>query len=204
MVEHSCHICELVTAAFTYEGMALTLLRPARPGAGRQRPHRRHCWSTTTSTPSTSTTWWPSSPGDDMGFRTGTFLRPDGHAPLLHPLARSHLRRRPRARHAPLPALLRQPGQPSWTTSSTWPASTASTPSRTPSSRWRTSTASTTRASPALGGVDVDILARGSDEDVRRRTRQMIDACGPAGPLRHRLRQLHPQLRTAGATTWRW
>ncbi|MGQ9555741.1 MAG: hypothetical protein ACUVWR_16705 [Anaerolineae bacterium] len=33
----------------------------------------------------------------------------------------------------------------------------------------------------SLGGVDVDILARGSVEDVRRRTRQIIDACAPLG-----------------------
>jgi len=32
-----------------------------------------------------------------------------------------------------------------------------------------------------LGGVDVDILARGSEEQVRRRTRQLIEACGPYG-----------------------
>jgi uroporphyrinogen decarboxylase len=33
----------------------------------------------------------------------------------------------------------------------------------------------------SLGGVDVDILARGTVEDVRRRTREVIDACAPLG-----------------------
>lgn len=33
----------------------------------------------------------------------------------------------------------------------------------------------------ALGGVDVDILARGTEADVRARTRALIDACAPAG-----------------------
>jgi uroporphyrinogen decarboxylase len=33
----------------------------------------------------------------------------------------------------------------------------------------------------SLGGVDVDVLARGSVDDVRRRTREIIDACAPLG-----------------------
>ncbi len=32
-----------------------------------------------------------------------------------------------------------------------------------------------------LGGVDVDVLSRGSLDDVRRRTRWLIDTCGPRG-----------------------
>lgn len=32
-----------------------------------------------------------------------------------------------------------------------------------------------------LGGVDVDILAAGTPERVRRRTRMLIEACGPQG-----------------------
>jgi uroporphyrinogen decarboxylase len=32
-----------------------------------------------------------------------------------------------------------------------------------------------------LGGVDVDILAAGTAEDVRRRTRSLIETCGPRG-----------------------
>jgi len=32
-----------------------------------------------------------------------------------------------------------------------------------------------------LGGVDVDLLSRGTEENVRRRTRQILDACAPAG-----------------------
>jgi len=32
-----------------------------------------------------------------------------------------------------------------------------------------------------VGGVDMDILARGSEEDVRRRTRQILEVCGTAG-----------------------
>jgi uroporphyrinogen decarboxylase len=33
----------------------------------------------------------------------------------------------------------------------------------------------------AVGGVDVDVLARGSEQDVVRRTRQILDACAPGG-----------------------
>ena len=33
----------------------------------------------------------------------------------------------------------------------------------------------------AIGGVDVDVLARGSEEDVVRRTRQILEACAPQG-----------------------
>ncbi len=32
-----------------------------------------------------------------------------------------------------------------------------------------------------LGGVDMDLLGRGSEEQVRARTRQILDACGPPG-----------------------
>ena len=32
-----------------------------------------------------------------------------------------------------------------------------------------------------IGGVDMDILARGSEEDVRRRTRQILEVCGTRG-----------------------
>ena len=32
-----------------------------------------------------------------------------------------------------------------------------------------------------LGGVDVDLLSRGTEEDVRRRTRQILEACAPGG-----------------------
>jgi uroporphyrinogen decarboxylase len=34
-----------------------------------------------------------------------------------------------------------------------------------------------------LGGVDVDILTRGTTEDVRRRTRQILEACAPTGGI---------------------
>jgi uroporphyrinogen decarboxylase len=34
-----------------------------------------------------------------------------------------------------------------------------------------------------LGGVDVDLLARGTTEDVRARTRQILEACTPAGGI---------------------
>jgi uroporphyrinogen decarboxylase len=32
-----------------------------------------------------------------------------------------------------------------------------------------------------VGGVDVDLLTRGSEEQVRARTRQVLEACGPSG-----------------------
>ena len=32
-----------------------------------------------------------------------------------------------------------------------------------------------------IGGVDMNILARGSVDDVRKRSREILDACGPAG-----------------------
>jgi uroporphyrinogen decarboxylase len=34
-----------------------------------------------------------------------------------------------------------------------------------------------------LGGVDVDLLSRGTAEDVRARTRQILEACAPAGGI---------------------
>ena len=32
-----------------------------------------------------------------------------------------------------------------------------------------------------LGGVDVDLLSRGTEGDVRRRTAQILEACAPGG-----------------------
>ena len=32
-----------------------------------------------------------------------------------------------------------------------------------------------------MGDVDMDLLARGSEEQVRDRCRQILDACGPGG-----------------------
>jgi len=34
-----------------------------------------------------------------------------------------------------------------------------------------------------LGGVDVDLLSRGTTEEVRSRTRQILEACAPTGGL---------------------
>jgi uroporphyrinogen decarboxylase len=32
-----------------------------------------------------------------------------------------------------------------------------------------------------IGGVDMDLLVRGSENDVRKRTRQILEACTPTG-----------------------
>jgi len=32
-----------------------------------------------------------------------------------------------------------------------------------------------------LGGVDVDLLSRGTEDDVRHRTEQILTACAPGG-----------------------
>lgn len=32
-----------------------------------------------------------------------------------------------------------------------------------------------------IGGVDVNILAAGTEADVRKRTREVLDVCGPKG-----------------------
>jgi len=32
-----------------------------------------------------------------------------------------------------------------------------------------------------MGGVDMNVLARGTEDEVRRRTREILDACGPGG-----------------------
>ena len=34
---------------------------------------------------------------------------------------------------------------------------------------------------PPLGGLDLNILSAGTPEDVRRRTRQLIETCTPRG-----------------------
>jgi uroporphyrinogen decarboxylase len=38
-----------------------------------------------------------------------------------------------------------------------------------------------------LGGVDMDVLGRGSEEEVRARTRQILEACAPGGGCTARL-----------------
>jgi uroporphyrinogen decarboxylase len=32
-----------------------------------------------------------------------------------------------------------------------------------------------------MGGVDVDLLVRGTEEQVRSRTREILEACAPSG-----------------------
>ena len=32
-----------------------------------------------------------------------------------------------------------------------------------------------------LGGVDINVLSKGTEDDVRRRTRQLIETCGARG-----------------------
>ena len=32
-----------------------------------------------------------------------------------------------------------------------------------------------------IGGLDMDLITRGSEEDIRRRTREILDVCGPEG-----------------------
>lgn len=179
MVEHSCHICELVTAAFTYEGMALALYDQRdlfeavndRIGQLLVGYYQRAVQFDNVVAILT---------GDDMGFRSGTFLRPDDMRRYFVPWharisAIAHESGRRRYLHAcgnlatimdDLIDVAHIDGKHSF--------EDAIQPVEDFHRLYHKRVA-------ALGGVDVDVLARGSEEDVRRRTRQIIDTCGPLG-----------------------
>ena len=177
------------------EGLAFALADDRGLGPGRGRPDRRPDAAASTSTSLDLPGLVAIFPGDDMGFKTGTLISPGRPARVRPALARPVRRAGPRRRAALLPPLLRQPGRDHAAISSTTSASTASTPSRTSSCRPRSSRPAGAGGSPTLGGVDLNILAGGTEDDVRRRTRRADRDVRTARPLRRRLGQLHPQLR---------
>ena len=179
MVEHSCHICELVTACLTYEGMALMvhdhpdLVQAISDRIGATLvDYYRHAVDFDNVVAVLT--------GDDMGFRSGTFLRPaDMHRYFItwhariSDVAHEHGMRRYLHSCGRLTAIMDDlidvahiDGKHSF--------EDAIEPVEDFHRRYHTRLAS-------LGGVDVDILARGTVTDVRRRTRDVIDACAPLG-----------------------
>ncbi len=119
-------------------------------------------------------------PGDDMGFRTATLISPDDLRRLTLPwharfAALAHERGRLFFLHScgNLTAIIhdlldtvRIDGKHSF--------EDAILPAERFHALYHDRTAT-------LGGVDVDVLTRGTEEAVRARTRQLIEACAPAG-----------------------
>jgi len=119
-------------------------------------------------------------PGDDMGFRTATLISPDDLRRLTLPwharfAALAHERGRLYFLHSCgnlaniIPDLLDTVG-----IDGKHSFEDAILPADRFHARYNDRVAT-------LGGVDVDILARGSEADVRARTRALIEACAPAG-----------------------
>ncbi len=119
-------------------------------------------------------------PGDDMGFRSGTLIGPDDLRRLVLPwhkrwAAMAHAKGKPYFLHSCgnleliLEDLIRDVGL-----DGKHSFEDAILPAEDFQSRYGDRLA-------VLGGVDLNILAKGSVEDVRRRTRELISVCGSRG-----------------------
>ncbi|MBD3174165.1 MAG: hypothetical protein GF320_03215 [Armatimonadia bacterium] len=118
--------------------------------------------------------------GDDMGFRTGTLISPDHLRELILPwhekmAAMAHAKGLPYCLHSCgeiskiMPDLIEGvsiDGKHSF--------EDAILPIEKAHERWGGDIA-------LLGGVDVDLLTRGSTDDVRKRVRKIVEACAPKG-----------------------
>ena len=119
-------------------------------------------------------------PGDDMGFRTGTLIAPADLREIVLPwhakyAAMAHARGLPYWLHScgnlaaimdDLIATVKIDGKHSF--------EDAILPAEDFQARYGSRIA-------VLGGVDLNILAAGSEDDVRQRTRTLIETCGPRG-----------------------
>lgn len=177
--EHNSHIVELTINAFTYEGLALALYdQPDLVLAVTERIAGllERFFETIADLPNLVAFLT----GDDMGFRSGTFVSPDdmrryflpSHARIAQ-IAHEHGKRHYLHACGNLSTIMEDliesvgiDGKHSF--------EDAIQPVEDFHRRYHDRIAS-------LGGVDVDVLARGSVDDVRRRTREIIDACAPLG-----------------------
>jgi uroporphyrinogen decarboxylase len=118
--------------------------------------------------------------GDDMGFKTATLLQPQHlrnyilpwhkrYAELAHQTGRLFLLHSCGHVEAVMPDLIEQVG-----IDAKHSFEDVIVPVEEFKRRWGARVA-------VLGGVDVDLLSRGTQEDVRRRTRQILEACAPGG-----------------------
>ena len=119
-------------------------------------------------------------PGDDMGFRTGPLIAPADLKRLILPW------------HARLAALAHGRGRPYFLHSCGNLATIMDAliddvgidgkhsfeDAILPTEEFQVRTGGRIAV---LGGVDLNILSAGSEDDVRRRTRQLIETCGPRG-----------------------
>jgi uroporphyrinogen decarboxylase len=119
-------------------------------------------------------------PGDDLGFRSATLVRPQVLRKLILPW---HRRWAALAHERKLPYFLHSCGNLELVMEDLiddvgldgkHSFEDAIIPAETFQGRYGNRLA-------VLGGVDLNILARGSEEDVRRRTRALIETCGRRG-----------------------
>jgi uroporphyrinogen decarboxylase len=117
--------------------------------------------------------------GDDMGFRTGTLISPEHLRKYVFPYQKemaaiAHAQGMPFLLHscgnlqAVMEDLIEEVG-----IDAKHSFEDAIQPVESFTARYSQRIA-------VIGGVDVDLLARGSEEQVRRRTRQILEACAPS------------------------
>jgi len=118
--------------------------------------------------------------GDDMGFKTATLLQPQHlrnyilpwhkrYAELAHQTGRLFLLHSCGHVEAVMPDLIEEVG-----IDAKHSFEDVIVPVEEFKRRWGSRVA-------VLGGVDVDLLSRGTQADVRHRTRQILEACAPGG-----------------------
>ena len=177
--EHNSHSAELLSDAFTYEGLCLALHdQPDLVQAVAERIGALVLGFYEQLADFDSVVAFFA--GDDMGFRSGTLISPEDLRRYVVPwhaanarVAHAHRKRyylhscgNLEAIVADLVETVRIDGKHSF--------EDAIIPVEDFHRRYGGRISS-------LGGVDVDVLARGGEEDVRRRTHQVIDACTPLG-----------------------
>ena len=119
-------------------------------------------------------------PGDDMGFRSATMISPTALRTYTLALAQALRRHDARQRAALLPALVRQPGADHGhliddvQIDGKHSYEDAIMPVDEFQARYGGRIA-------CLGGVDINILAAGTPDDVRQRTRWLMETCGGRG-----------------------
>lgn len=118
--------------------------------------------------------------GDDMGFRSGTLISPDDLRELTLPW---HKRFADLAHENGVPYLLHSCGEVSAIMDTLCEDVGIDGKHSFEDAIWPVTEfhAQYGHRIAALGGVDVDVLARGTSEQVRARVREILDACAPRG-----------------------
>jgi uroporphyrinogen decarboxylase len=186
MLEHNGHMYELLSNLFSYEGLCFALIdQPELVQAVDEKMGQLlMAYYEQIADIDNVVAFWA---GDDMGFRTSTLISPTDLRRFVLPW---HTRQAAIAHEHGIKYFLHSCGQ----LDAIYPDLIEQVqidgkhsfedvilPAEEFHRRYSRGEAGLSRRVATMGGVDVDILARGNEDEVRARTRQLIEACGPYG-----------------------